>query len=252
MVAVPERELCGELHPSDLSGGFPHIGRERRRVELAGCVNFRDVGGYRTADGRSVRTGRLYRSDGLQGLAADDVATIRDRLGVRTVFDLRTPAEIVEFDTGPLFDCGTVRRVHTPLFTDIPAHWDRPREEWTLEGGVQIYVEFLELGREQIAGIARALGEPSTYPAVIHCVAGKDRTGVLCALLLETLGVAEGDVVADYMLTREVIDDETMAPEKMRRVLERVRATYGSAAGYFHESGLTASELQQLREQLLD
>jgi protein-tyrosine phosphatase len=223
-----------------------------RRVRLHGCVNFRDVGGYPTADGRSVVTGRLFRSDGLHALTLDDVACVRDQLGIRTVFDLRSPAEVAELTTGSLYDDDAVRHVHAPVFTEILDRWELAEgEEWTSERGAWMYSEFLVVGRETIGSVVRALTEPSTYPAVLHCVAGRDRTGVLCALLLATLGVSEHDIVDDYLLTGEVITEFPMDGAVMTGLLRRVRETYGSAEGYFRETGLSEPELARLRDELI-
>lgn len=224
-----------------------------RRIELTGCVNFRDVGGYPAADGRVVRTGRLFRSDGLEALSPADVVRIRDGLGVRTVFDLRSPAEVDELSLGELYDDGTVRHVAVPVFTEVLSHWELgPDDVWTPEWGAGIYFDFVQLGRASIAAVCNELAEPSAYPAVLHCVAGRDRTGVLCALLLDVLGVADDDIVADYLLTGQVNLEFPMQPEVLSGMLVRLRARYGSAQGYLLVCGVTAGCLDRIRELLLD
>lgn len=224
-----------------------------RRVELSGCINFRDVGGYPAAGGRVVKTGRIFRSDGLHALTPDDVARIRDEFGVRTVFDLRSPAEVDQLSLGELYDDGTVQHLAVPLFTALLSHWELgPDVVWTPDRSARLYFDFVELGRGSIAAVFEELAEPSAYAAVLHCVAGRDRTGVLCALLHDLLGVAEDDIVADYLLTEQVNFEFPMHAAVMSGLLERVRASYGSAEGYLLGCGVTADRLDAVRQLLLD
>ena len=154
----------------------------QRLVPLDGCLNFRDLGGYPAADGRTVRWRRVFRSDALHLLTPGDVARIRDELGVRDVIDLRSSAEVRSEGQGPLA-AHAVRFHHVPLFDAEVRSEDRERAaQITL---ADRYVFLAELAGERIARVVRPLADADT-PAVYHCAAGKDRTGVISALLLGT------------------------------------------------------------------
>ena len=184
-----------------------------RNVDLHGVYNFRDLGGYTTRDGRSVRWRTLFRADGLGRLTADDLETLRP-IALKTVVDLRTAREIDERGRFP-FETYPVAFHHLSV---IDATWDReriraenlPATEF-LHGA---YTAMLTEGAQQYAAAFRVLAGPDALPAVFHCAAGKDRTGLMAALVLGALGVEAHDVVADYALTQPT----------MERFIERVRA----------------------------
>lgn len=161
-------------------------------VSLEGCVNFRDLGGWRTADGRRVRSGRLFRSDALHRVTPGDLARLRGELDVRTLIDLRSSHEVAKEGRGPLCE-GPVAYHHLPFF-DTP---ERDPARQLPEGGLAaIYLAMLRFAR---APISRALETLAASPgaAVFHCAAGKDRTGVLSAVVLGSLGVLDEDIVED-------------------------------------------------------
>jgi protein-tyrosine phosphatase len=169
-----------------------------RILPLAGAANFRDVGGFPTADGRYTRWGTLFRSDALHELTDEDMAILR-RIGLRTVIDLRTAVELDRTGRGPL---GTedARYFHLSVIDadggesrGIPAPVD--------QNLANRYLWYLDIGRDALVLALRVLGESSSYPAVFHCAAGKDRTGVLAALVLEIIGVDRAAIVDDYALT---------------------------------------------------
>ncbi|WP_221207347.1 tyrosine-protein phosphatase [Streptosporangium becharense] len=168
-----------------------------RHIEFARLHNFRDVGGYRTDDGRRVRWRRLYRSDSLHRLADDDLDRYH-ALGIRTVIDLRHPDE-VEFRG---------RAPHGPGYHNLPLEHRRwnVRDDYRPDAGIarffaDRYREVSQDGRAEIRSALEVIADAGNAPVVIHCAAGKDRTGVLTALVLRLLGVAEEDVIADYALT---------------------------------------------------
>jgi protein-tyrosine phosphatase len=189
-----------------------------RLVALEGSFNFRDLGGYPGRDGRHTRWGRLFRSDALHELTAADVARLRD-LGLRTVVDLRTERELHRSGRGPLEPepvafhhlavvqegvRGTVTVDAEALAAPAPAGDDLAER----------YLWYLEVGRASLATALTLLGEDERYPLVFHCAAGKDRTGVLAALVLELAGVDRAVIVADYVVTAE----------RLRLIMERWRA----------------------------
>ena len=194
-------------------------------IDLEGAVNVRDVGGLPTVDGRSTRSGVLLRADNLQGLTPADVRRLTEDLGVRTVLDLRTSREVEEEGPGPLRATEVVHH-HVSLIPEpagesreheieraVPHRRDRAGATPTDMTGY--YVGYLEDAPQGLAGALRLLADAGTGPAVVHCAAGKDRTGVVVALALSLAGVRREEVVADYARSAERIDG----------VLARLRAT---------------------------
>ncbi|CAN5703479.1 hypothetical protein BH24ACT13_BH24ACT13_00340 [soil metagenome] len=223
-----------------------------RWVALAGCDNFRDLGGYRTADGFLVRRGRIFRSDGLHGLEPDDLTTLHD-LRVRTVYDLRMPEEVEEYGVGPWYDAVQAPRlVALPLYDVVPVEWfERPAPRTGADVGAR-YLEMLQNRPEQLLRLVRDLGREETYPAVVHCLAGRDRTGSIAALLLTVLGVAPADVEADYALTGKAITDPPVLPSTMAALLDALTDGYGGAEGFVRAAGADDGDLQALRDRLLE
>jgi protein-tyrosine phosphatase len=166
-----------------------------RIIELEGAVNFRDLGGYATVDGQQTRWRVLFRADGLGELTEADLAIVR-QLGIRTVIDLRTGHELEQsrFDVA----AHPVEFHHFPFIKSLSNAEDFDRTPGFL--GTQ-YRQMLDDAAPQIVGALSALAAPDARPAVFHCTAGKDRTGLLSALVLSLLGVPEETVVADYALS---------------------------------------------------
>jgi protein-tyrosine phosphatase len=200
-------------------------------IDLEGAVNVRDVGGLPTVDGRSTRPGVLLRADNLQGLTPADVRRLTGELGVRTVLDLRTGREVEQEGPGPLRATDVVHH-HVSLIPEppgepaeqeidraVPHRSDRAGATPTDMAGY--YVGYLQDAPQALARALRLLADPSTGPALVHCAAGKDRTGVVVAVALSLAGVRREAVVADYARSAERIDG----------VLKRLQATktYGPA-----------------------
>ncbi|MBP6016686.1 MAG: tyrosine-protein phosphatase [Candidatus Promineofilum sp.] len=255
--------------------GRRHVVAERT-LPLAGESNFRDLGGYRTADGRAVRWGRVYRAGSLAELTEADVAYL-GRLGLRLSCDLRSREEVENHpDRLPP---GAIAR-HTPIAAEVgrvrrlvTLFRLRSRIQKMLQ---QVYVIMLDQNGPLLAGILRAAADPANLPLVVHCTAGKDRTGLAVALLLLSLGVPEETVIADYTLSNRAFG---VLAERMRSELEllyafgfseerlrpfllaeaptligalaHLRRRYGSVEAYLRRAGLTEHDLQRLRETLL-
>jgi protein-tyrosine phosphatase len=168
-----------------------------RRSILDGASNFRDVGGYRTVNGRVVRKGMVFRSGALHALTAADQDRLR-ALGVRVAIDLRPLEEQAAEPTNAPF----LRIVHVPLMRG-----ERTSDRSALANGEGYlrdrYTEIVLDRAPDIGTIFRWLAREDGLPAVIHCAAGKDRTGVVSAILLLTLGVEETTLLDDYELTSE-------------------------------------------------
>jgi protein tyrosine/serine phosphatase len=257
-----------------------------RWLDLDGVVNARDVGGLPLADGGQLASGRLLRSDNLQDLSDDDVRTLVDDLGLHTVIDLRTGAELQLEGPGPLAGVDTVRIEHRSLYpetggrTDIDAETALP---WTLEAPpedqgetptVQVYLAYLRRRPDSVVEALRAIARAQDGAVLVHCAAGKDRTGVVVALALELAGVERGAIVEDYLATGERIgaiverlassstyagemrrhDPQTHAPRQgtMERVLELVDERHGGAAAWLSGHGFGPDEQAALRARLRD
>jgi protein tyrosine/serine phosphatase len=196
-----------------------------RWIELDGAVNVRDMGGLATADGGSVRTGLLLRSDNLQGLTAADVDVLVSEIGVRHVIDLRSDIEAELEGPGPLTREPDVTVHRLSLFaeggglTDVEADtpddtgidtdkilpWqDRPNEgAHESERSVGHYLGYLAERPDSVVSALRVVAQGSS---IVHCAAGKDRTGVVIAIALHVIGVPREQIVADYAATGERLE----------------------------------------------
>lgn len=240
-----------------------------RHVECKGAFNVRDLGGYRTMDDRLLRWRTIFRADGLHRVPGTSETALTE-LGWRTVIDLRTPAET---DVG-VYRCDGVEVVHLPVLRDT---WD---PDTLVEEGdhvaflVDRYLEMLDEGATAIAGAVEILAARDRLPAVFHCSAGKDRTGVLAAVVLAVLGVSDHQIAADYHLSALAMDQlvawhvehqpelvDAMSqrrhflacpPEAMLAFLDRVRCRFGSAESYLADVGVAPSTLTRLRDLLLE
>ncbi len=241
-------------------------------VELEGCFNFRDLGGYETADGRRLRKGRVFRSDGLQALTESDLDHLTGEIGLGAVIDLRSQEEVDEDGTGGIAERATIHPV--PLFQRTRSSAAAANFPQRMpENMGDLYFVMLTAAREPIARVVRMLSELDV-PAVFHCAAGKDRTGVISSLLLSLVGVPEETIVADYAFSRQNLDQinarlgasETYQrlmqdlpdgaydadPAAMRRFLDRVRDEHGSMEGWAEAAGLDAGVRARLVERLVD
>jgi len=225
--------------------------------QLEGCCNFRDVGGHRTTDGGRLRPRHLFRSDSLAEASTADCAFL-ERVGLRTVIDLRDSEEAALAGRFP----GRVPSyLHLPVgnpLHDAPIRWSDPTEV------ARRYFELMAAGSDSIGEVFAVLTDPSAYPIVVHCSVGKDRTGIVVALVLSVLGVDDEDVVADYAMSglgaarlvsrlRDRLGDDahllesvlpvllSAEPDTMRHFLGLVRAEHGSAHGFVGSLGLASA-----------
>ncbi|WP_433297164.1 tyrosine-protein phosphatase [Actinoplanes sp. CA-030573] len=242
-------------------------GRYLRNLGFSATYNFRDVGGYEGLDGRRVRWRQLFRSDALHRLGeADNEAFVR--LGVRTVIDLRRPHEVEKFGRVPEhygLDYRHLVLEHVD-WEGLDHPEDEVRDRWLADR----YLNFAEDGRAALLASLRVIADPATAPVIVHCMAGKDRTGTVCALALALLGVSDEDIAADYALTTaamrplteyllkknpEVVKgNEHMfdsPPAAMLMFLADLRARHGSVEDYVREIGLTDAEIASMRGHLL-
>jgi protein-tyrosine phosphatase len=167
-----------------------------RRIALEGSYNFRDLGGYRTTDGREVRWRRLFRSDALHRQTDEDISIVQE-MGLRTLIDLRTRKEVEEGGLGALHAVESMLHRHTPFtetISDVVSLGD-------MRDLGKLYLDTLDRAPACLQEVFQILADEEHYPAVIHCAAGKDRTGITAGIVLRALGIPDDQIVADYALT---------------------------------------------------
>ncbi|MFI6166555.1 tyrosine-protein phosphatase [Nocardia sp. NPDC051052] len=239
-----------------------------RHIHFERLHNFRDLGGYPTEDGQVVRWQRLFRSDSLSKLRDEDWTSFLN-LGVTTVIDLRYPWEIDR--------AGRVRHHQSLAYHNLSIE-HRPYDQAALgpeiETGPYLAERFVEVANDGVAEIRRALEviAEADGPTVFHCASGKDRTGLLAALVLTLLGVSEERIIEDFTLTelatgRLVADWRAAYPGKelkwpgygrapaavMRLFLDALTAEHGSVHGYTTDLlGVDADLIAALRRNLLE
>ncbi|MGW4741993.1 tyrosine-protein phosphatase [Nocardia xishanensis] len=237
---------------------------------LSGTFNFRDTGGLRTADGAKVRPGVLLRSAQLSGLDERGHHGLRE-LGVAEVFDLRGIREIDHLGHDNLPD--GVRRSVTPFDSrmgEAPPH--ETRTESAFEHMLEVYREFPALpeANTAITAIAQSIVD-GDGAVLVHCAAGKDRTGWAVATLLRAVDVVEEDVLADFMISNDAIEPlraliEPTLPQGARfsedllgvreeylaMALESVRQLHGDFDRYLDVVGLTPELRARLRDRMLE
>jgi protein tyrosine/serine phosphatase len=228
-----------------------------RRVFLANAFNFRDVGGVPCSPSGSIRRGRVYRSDGLHRLGGED-AEILTKLDVSEVFDLRSEAELARDGIGP-YASTRARHHHVPLVKHSLSPFD-PDIDWRTINLRDRYIEMLDEGGAAIRAIFTALAAPRARPIVFHCSGGKDRTGVVAALLQRSLGVSDEVIVEDYSVSEhhlhEAVTDlrsrldgldldaaaiaylTSSPPERMRYTLAELDRRWGSTSSYLRSIGV--------------
>lgn len=238
------------------------------RIPVNGTYNFRDVGGYRVPEG-AVRRGKLFRSDGLARLGDDGRQSLRD-LGVRVVIDLRDDFEVsvMPDDLAGL----DLRRLHLPVFEGSGA--SQSTIGVTLVG---LYEKILLQHGDVVVTALREVADTADQAVVVHCTAGKDRTGIVVALALLAVGVDRAEVIADYAATQANLDGPWLEgmialvrshgvevtpalriilggspPEALDEALAAVERRFGGVREYLIASGFDEVELAKLRSVLVE
>jgi len=261
-------------------------------IELEGVVNIRDVGGLPTADGRRIRSGVLIRSANLSSVTEADVARLVNELRVRRVLDLRTDVEVRNSEPGLLRGTDGVTFHNLSLYPDGKSEAEAeleaqaeaeanpdPVAPWAGEHypegrdpQVVSYLRYLERRPDSIVAALRAIAEPDGA-TVVHCAAGKDRTGMVIALALSVAGVPPELIAADYAesqsqmiaIIRQLadidlyelsVDEPDKIPpttaETMLGVLECIEADHGGVLAWLAEHGWTDQDTERLRATLID
>lgn len=266
------------------------MSEHERHIPFERVLNFRDLGGYRAADGRAVRWRRLFRSDAPGNMSETDERKAREELGIVTVIDLREPAIVERGGVASFVEPESLH--HIPLLNDaeVRDYADRrrnvPSTGW--------YLEILR-SAGSADGVPRAfslLAEPSNYPLVFHCSVGKDRAGVLAAVVLGALGIDDEQILQDFEVSEQYLmpmwermqeaqrqraegergttpsADGAQQPqwdagayskgtfasprEWMAGVLEELAREHGSVRGYVESQGVDAATIDRVADLLLE
>jgi protein-tyrosine phosphatase len=237
-------------------------------IDLAGAYNVRDLGGL-PAGGRRVRPFTLVRGDSPDGLTDADIATLREIVGLRSVLDLRTAAE-VPAGGGRIAEVG-IERLHIPLL-DLSGTLSATLVAEMVSDGAAAYRRMLAAAAPRLPGIITFLlsgDQGDRVPAFIHCAAGKDRTGIVVAVLLAAAGVDHEAIVADYLATAERLATvreslgrsgryqpgsarPAIAQRDIEAVLAVLDAAEGGAQGYLRGLGCPQRDLDRWCELLLE
>lgn len=239
-------------------------------VKIGTLSNVRDLGGAIGLDGRSVRMGMLFRASSLHRLTEEDEAAWRET-EMAEIIDLRYARERNAFPLPEFID----EHRHFPL---LPDHWHASPEERAKAPAVflcSVYNDMIDLGAQTVRDIIALLQSEDSYPTIFFCMAGKDRTGVVAAIILALLGVDSETIADDFersgepivALVRELrekgtLEDHPMMnqPEELLRAprsamemfLEDVARRFGSLEGYVRDIGVPEEQIERLRELLLE
>jgi protein-tyrosine phosphatase len=264
-----------------------------RWIDLDGAANVRDLGDLPTVDGGRTRRDRFIRADNLQGLTDADVRVLLDEHDVRAVADLRTGVEVAAEGPGPLTREPSVNVQHLSLFPEAGQNTDAaaldddapvvlpwqnrdrtPAEtEGPRQGAVGVYLRYLEERPDSVLAALRLIAD-TDGATIVHCAAGKDRTGMVTALALAEVGVTREAIVEDYVQSGERIDaimarlraSRTYAADlenrstdnhrprraTIERVLDAVDEDFGGAPAWLRAHGWTDDDAAALRKHLLD
>ena len=260
-----------------MSAGIPGAGSPApaslppRFLDWDACLNVRDFGGLPAQDGRRIRPGALVRSETTALLTSYGVQAALD-YGIRTVIDLRFPQEL-DLTPSPFASLSpSVQYLNLPLDTDQDLLWPGPPTP--AEAMRDLYCRLLETNHHWVTSTLRAMTLARPGGVLFNCHAGKDRTGVIAAVVLALLGAPDGEIAADYAVTyprleqrrldliaepgrtpddRAFLEVITSAlPETMRLTLGYLRRQYGGVEGYLRAAGFTPEEQESLRDRLLE
>ena len=265
-------------------------------IDLSGVVNMRDLGGLPTEDGDVVRHRRLLRSDNLQDLSERSVTTLLEEFGVTDVVDLRTHVEVAKEGDGPL-RATAIRHHHFTLYREdshesgIPAAeralpWERDEAEAAALRGErekrgrthdefwsEHSLSYLSTRPDSVVAALHAIAG-SDGAAIVHCAAGKDRTGTIVGLALKMVGVPDDVVIADFAasaqkvplilervrlkpaypenMKNKTVAQQSPTTETMRLLLGGLQARHGGIHGWLASQGWTQSDTDRMRHKLLD
>lgn len=242
-----------------------NINTEIREHHFKGVYNFRDTGGYPAKNGKIVAWNRLYRSGELHHMSLRDGLRLKNELRLASVIDLRNDVREETSEKKRLEELGI-------SYYNVPVTLE-PEAESASAGELFLAMAAqADFGRRMI-DVLKILSQPGNFPVIIHCNAGKNRTGIVTALILGALGVADEDIVADYLLSdsymkavkEKLLADPSMKdvlesmpeyvwlvePDSMRLFLKNLKEKYGSVPDYLKSRGADDSLFATLERNLL-
>jgi protein-tyrosine phosphatase len=245
-----------------------------REIKFESISNFRDLGGYRARDGREVTWRRVFRSANLGDMTANDLDRMSDEFGLHLVLDLRSKSEVEKQGTG-LLSGSKIAYHNISLGSDGR---EGPPNDQAFQGLKNMGEFYFTMARhdgfgERLVEALKVVAEPDNHPLVFHCFAGKDRTGILAAFLLNVLNVADEDINKDYSFSLAYMDvlknrikKDTQtdkepikipdyfwdaSSELMGFFLAAIRREYGSPREYLRMHGAELSLFERLEKLLL-
>jgi protein-tyrosine phosphatase len=252
--------------------------QDSQNIEFKSLLNFRDIGGIQAAGKSRIKQGVVFRSANPDRLERIDLNKLKT-INIRTIIDLRAPAEVSKGGISPDHS----EKLSLPLdFQQAtrdrlrPVIYNRDSEEVIADISNEIYLEILDASGPVIRQIMELLADPERSPVLIHCQAGKDRTGIIIALILLALGVKREIIISDFMRSNEALlpyfkkrfiirkivsfgffpyRNMLFAVEVKQRniesVLDRIESHYGGIEGYLSSAGFDISRLSEVRDALL-
>jgi protein-tyrosine phosphatase len=244
-----------------------------RHIKFENVINFRDLGGYRARDGYIVAWRRLFRSGDFRNMTRSDLNLLKEEIGLTSVIDLRSSVEVERQGVGLLAETDIKYHNISFIVGADRAEDERLFREFTNMGQFYLHlVRHSEFGKRVVAAL-KIIAEPENHPLVFNCAIGKDRTGILAAILLSVLGVDDEDIIADYSLSTPYMEEllerirsdpeiaraiEPLpayfweaAPESMSLFLSTLRREYGSMRNYLKAQGAESSLVHRLESALL-
>jgi len=218
---------------------------------MKGIANFRDLGGY-SCNGGMTKWGVFFRSTSLHKAVEEDVA-IMERMGISRILDLRYPGEREEKPDVPVkgADWMGISLLGTIPVEEIDVN-DEEEDTKTL---INMYRQIIASSRAEIKDSVQAMIQ-AEGPALFHCAAGKDRTGILAMLLLGAVGVSREDIIADYEMSHHYIrsfteDISGSHGSNMQKLFDEIVEEWGSVTGFLQECGISQKELSRLNEKFV-
>ena len=241
-----------------------------REIQLEGAHNVRDLGGVHTSEGRTLKSGKLFRSDALHKLTDNDLNTLNE-YEIATIVDLRSSGEVSKTGPARLAERGS-RHLHMQVMTGDP---QVQNPDQMMRDAQAMYIHMVSESADRYTAVIAALCDPENQPALFHCAAGKDRTGITAALIYSILGVDREMIMADYALTEPNVEKimanviEAMPELKamiesrpagqkradentIKALLEHLDHEFGGPVDWLRHNGLSDTAMETLREAMLD
>ena len=245
-------------------------------IDTHGTFNFRDFGGYTLSTGQKVRSGLLFRSGSLDRIADTEARSLQDSLSIQSIVDLRHPDEFNDNSTrGSLVDIVQNRYSLSVIDPTQPLrnHAEALNIAYGLGQSGPRYFALLENGETIWREVIQILLDPNSYPILAHCTAGKDRTGITAALILDLVGVTQDTISEDYAMSSASVDqlfsylvesgrrpEGTSEAAKSRMITKReymddflklLHQKYGNAEGYITKLGFNGFDIARIRDFLI-